>query len=198
MKMIATCSIVAILLLSGCQSSADEGVEGSQTENQGVDQVEDYTFEDYKAMFKDSVSEAEAFEVQEDNLEKWIARTIYQSKRNGNDNVKEEAVLEQAKEALQQQEDRKRYAQETYGVQVTEEEVDRYIEEGPDQLDVMEQKAAAEAIGMTPEEFNHTYDRDHYEMAVLYEKLLPELRKKYDEVSDGNLIERFKEEVEKE
>ncbi|GGD25562.1 hypothetical protein [Pontibacillus salipaludis] len=192
-------TIFSAVLLSGCQSVTSEEAKAGEPEDkdQAVMKEKEYTFEEYKEMFQESVSEAEAFGVHDEGVEKWMTRIIYQSKRNGNDNVKEEMVLEQAKESVQQQKDWKSYAKETYDVQVMEGEVDRYIEEGPDQMEVMEQQAAAEALGMTSVEFNHSFDRDHYEMAVLFEKLIPKLREEYDESSPGNLIERFKKEAEK-
>ncbi|KGP91991.1 hypothetical protein N780_15670 [Pontibacillus chungwhensis BH030062] len=192
-------AIFGTVLLTGCQSVPSEEAKAGEPENedQAVMKEEEHTFDEYKEMFKESATEAEAFGVHDEEVEKWITRIIYQSKRNGNDNIKEEMVLEQAKESHQEQKDWKRHAKKAYEVKVTAEEVDRYIEEGPDQMEVMEQQAVAEALGMTPKEFNHSFDRDHYELAVLFEKLIPKLREKYDEGSPGNLIERFKEEASK-
>ena len=70
-------------------------------------------------------------------------------------------------------------AKERYGVTVTMKELDKYIEEGPNQSTLEEHFNYAEAMDMSLQELNE-YDRDLYKKNLIWEKLFPILSDKYD------------------
>ncbi len=59
------------------------------------------------------------------------------------------------------------YAKNTYGVVVTDEEVDEWIEKGPDATVLPSQKRLAEAKGISVYELNHNLYRDQFIKWVL-------------------------------
>lgn len=93
------------------------------------------------------------------------------------------------------------HAKDEYGVVVTDEEVDGWIEKGPDAEKVESQRRYAdEAKEMSVYELNYIYDRDQYMKWVVSEKLIPLITERYEESSeqvlDNNLlIELYEKEV---
>ncbi len=92
------------------------------------------------------------------------------------------------------------HAKDEYGVVVTDEEVDGWIERGPDAEVVESQRRYAEAKEMSVYELNHNYDRDQYMKWVVWERLIPLITERYEESSeqvlDNNLlIELYEKEV---
>lgn len=93
------------------------------------------------------------------------------------------------------------HAKDEYGVVVTDEEVDGWIEKGPDAEEVESQRRYAdEAKEMSVYELNHNYDRDQYMKWVVSEKLIPLITERYEksseQVLDNNrLIELYENEV---
>ncbi|EDL66749.1 hypothetical protein [Bacillus sp. SG-1] len=89
----------------------------------------------------------------------------------------------------------KQIAGEEYGVSITEEEVDTYIQEGPDTSSLPQHLALADALGMPLQELNHTYDRDIYIKNAMWQKLKPVLEKEYGTTNHNELVEKYNEEV---
>lgn len=92
------------------------------------------------------------------------------------------------------------HAKDEYGVVVTDEEVDGWIERGPDAEVVESQRRYAEAKEMSVYELNHNYDRDQYIKWVVWEKLIPLITERYEESSEqvldnNRLIELYENEV---
>lgn len=92
------------------------------------------------------------------------------------------------------------YAKDTYGVVVTDEEVDEWIEKGPDATVLPSQKRLAEAKGISVYELNHNLYRDQYIKWVLWEELIPLITERYEETTDqvldnNRLIELYEGEV---
>ena len=92
------------------------------------------------------------------------------------------------------------HAKDEYGVVVTDEEVDGWIERGPDAEVVESQRRYAEAKEMSVYELNHNYYRDQYVKWVVWEKLIPLITERYEESSEqvldnNRLIELYEKEV---
>lgn len=92
------------------------------------------------------------------------------------------------------------HAKDEYGVVVTDEEVDGWIEKGPDAEEVESQRRYADAKEMSVYELNHNYDRDQYIKWVVWEKLIPLITERYEESSEqvldnNRLIELYENEV---
>lgn len=56
----------------------------------------------------------------------------------------------------------KTIAKDEYGITVTAEEIDAYINEGPDTSELPQHLAYADALGLTLKELNHNFDRYIY------------------------------------
>lgn len=92
------------------------------------------------------------------------------------------------------------HAKDEYGVVITDEEVDGWIERGPDAEVVESQRRYAEAKEMSVYELNHNYDRDQYMKWVVWERLIPLITERYEESSEqvldnNRLIELYENEV---
>ncbi|WP_113929641.1 hypothetical protein [Bacillus sp. P14.5] len=167
----------AIILMTGCQSQADTELDiemKSEEEQQRI--FETYTYDDYRKIFDEVVSEAGKLE-DDKKLNKWIIRTLGQEKLLYEKDLSDDEVLELAEQAMVEDKVWKSIAEEEYGITVTDEEVDQFIKEGPDKSDLPQQQAYAEALGLSLEELNHDFDRDLYEKNVIWLKLKPHLEK---------------------
>lgn len=83
---------------------------------------------------------------------------------------------------------------------MTDEEVDEWIEKGPDATVLPSQKRLAEAKGISVYELNHNLYRDQYIKWVLWEELIPLITERYEETTDqvldnNRLIELYEGEV---
>ncbi|MGF2615039.1 hypothetical protein FZC84_22445 [Rossellomorea vietnamensis] len=185
----------AIILMTGCQSQADTELDiemKSEEEQQRI--FETYTYDDYRKIFDEVVSEAGKLE-DDKKLNKWIIRTLGQEKLLYEKDLSDDEVLELAEQAMVEDKVWKSIAEEKYGITVTDEDVDQFIKEGPDKSDLPQQQAYAEALGLSLEELNHDFDRDLYEKNVIWLKLKPHLEKKYDTSDNNEQVEKYEEEV---
>ncbi|WP_215112867.1 hypothetical protein [Exiguobacterium sp. s63] len=83
---------------------------------------------------------------------------------------------------------------------MTDEEVDEWIEKGPDATVLPSQKRLAEAKEISVYELNHNLYRDQYIKWVLWEELIPLITERYEETTDqvldnNRLIELYEGEV---
>ncbi|MGD6801047.1 hypothetical protein [Rossellomorea aquimaris] len=189
--------VTAILLISGCQPKAKTEIEiemKSREEQQMM--LETYTLEDYKKVFDEAVSEANKLESDE-QLNKWIIRTLANEKLLYETELTDEEVLDLAEREMEEYEVWISIAKEEYGITVTDEEIDEFIKEGPDTSDLPQHQAYADALGLTLEELNHDFDRDLYKKNVIWLKLKPQLEKKYGTNDNNKQIEKYEEEVKK-
>ncbi|WP_421378098.1 hypothetical protein ACOJQI_12125 [Bacillus salacetis] len=197
MKFIASVAslVMGIILFTGCQSSDDAQVEIKMKSNEEQKEIADtYTYDDYKKVFEEAVSEANKFD-EDEELTKWIIRTLAQEKLYYETDLTDEQVKDSARKDMEEDKVWKSIATEDYGVSVTETEVDNYINEGPDSVDSPQMKAYADALGLSIEELNHDFDRDLYEKNVLWLKLKPKLEKKYGTNDNNEQVEKYEEEV---
>lgn len=92
-------------------------------------------------------------------------------------------------------------AKSEYGIVATGDEVDEWIEKGPDATVVESQRRYAEAKEMSVYELNHDYYRDQYVKWVVWEDLIPLVTERYEQSSEhvldnNRLIELYEQEVE--
>lgn len=195
-KLYVLCAM-AIILITGCQSNANTGVEiKMKNEEEQKEILDTYTFDDYKKVLDEVVADANKFE-EDEQLKKWIIRTLAQEKLYYETDLTDEQVVTLSKQAMEEDKAWKTIAKDEYGITVTKEEVDNFIKEGPDTSDLPQHLAFAEALGLTLEELNHDFDRDIYEKNVIWLKLKPELEKKYDITDNNKQVEKYEEEVKK-
>lgn len=64
-------------------------------------------------------------------------------------------------------------AEEAYGITVTEDEIDAYIEENVSTIWDAEKRKYAKSLQLTLNELDYQFDRDVYVMNVLWERVLP-------------------------
>lgn len=186
-----------MIIISGCQSKANTQVEiKMKSEEEQKEIVDTYTFDDYKKVFDEAVSEANKLE-DDEQLRKWIIRTLAQEKVYYETDLTDVQVIELSKQAMEREKVWKSIAKVEYGINVTDEEIDHYIKEGPDTSDLPQHLAYADALGLSLEELNHDFDRDIYEKNVIWLKLKPELEKKYATTDNNQQVERYEEEVKK-
>lgn len=88
-------------------------------------------------------------------------------------------------------------AKEIYGVSVTQEEVNHYIDKNVAGFVNSEKEEYAKALGLSLYELDYSFDRDFYVMDTLWDKLIPVLMERYpqEDGEDSNLyLERIKKE----
>lgn len=188
--------VCTLTLLTACQEQKETNEANEAGPLDGLFAGSELSYEEYKFIMEFIVDRTKEMEIEDKKLEKWVIRAIGDERlMNKRDLTKEEA-LEKAEYNLKYYETFMSVAENKYNVTVTEEELDNWIAEGPDQSDVPQHKAYAEALGLTLEELNHDYDRDLYEQTMVMEKLQPLLHEEYD-TSDVDVVrDRFNKEVE--
>lgn len=192
--------IAMVLLLGGCQSLAniqktDDLIEIKvNSKEEQMETVGNYTIDDYRKIFKDIVQEADTYKTEAELLSRWIIRTLGQEKLYFKTDLTKEQVRLLANQQMKRDKAWKAHAKKKYSITLTDEEIDRYIENGPDKSDIPKQLAFAEALGMTLKEYNHNFDRDLYEKNVIWNKLRPLLKEKYDTKNNNTLVEKYEEE----
>ncbi|MGM0845679.1 MAG: hypothetical protein ACQEUT_11935 [Bacillota bacterium] len=194
---IAALYVIGLALVTGCQSNEYTEVEVKMKSDEELKEIADtYTYEDYLGILEKAVIQANEFH-EDEELHKWITRVLAQEKLYYETDLTEKQVITLAQNDFEKDKAWKAIAEEKYGVTVTEAEVDDYIKEGPDTLDLPLHQAYAEVLGLSSEELNHQYDRDIYKKNVMWLKLKPKLEKKYGITDNNKQIEKYEEEVEK-
>ncbi|WP_010192287.1 hypothetical protein [Bacillus sp. m3-13] len=188
--------VCTLTLLTACQEQKETNEANEAGPLDGLFAGSELSYEEYKFIMEFIVDRTKEMEIEDKKLEKWVIRAIGDERlMNKRDLTKEEA-LEKAEYNLKYYETFMSVAENKYNVTVTEEELDNWIAEGPDQSDVPQHKAYAEALGLTLEELNHDYDRDLYEQTMVMEKLQPLLHEEYDTSDVDEVRDRFNKEVE--
>ena len=88
-------------------------------------------------------------------------------------------------------------AKEVYGVSITQEEVNNYIDENIASVVTPEKEEYAKALGLTLYELDYIFDRDFYVMDTLWDKLIPVLMEQHpqkDGEDDNQYLERIRKE----
>jgi hypothetical protein len=158
--------------------------------------LDTYSFNDYKKVYVDVVSEADRYKVDQ-KFKKWIIRTLAQEKLYYETDLTFEQVVALSQQAMEEDKAWKLIAQNQYDIFVTEKEIDNYIKVGPNTSNLPQHLAYADALGLTLEELNHNFDRDIYEKNVIWLKLKPELEKRYGFTDNNKLVEKYEKEVRK-
>ncbi|MCD5324408.1 MULTISPECIES: hypothetical protein [Pontibacillus] len=186
-----------LILVTGCQSTANKQVEiKMKSKEEQMKRLDTYTYDDYKKVFDKAVSEANRLEEDDEQLKKWIIRTLAQEKLYFETDLTDKQVIEKSKQAMEKDKVWKDIAKKRYSITVSEEEVNHFIEEGPDTSELPEHRAFANALGLSIEELNHTFDRDIYVKNAMWLKLKPKLEKKYNATDNSTQLEKYEEEVE--
>lgn len=87
-------------------------------------------------------------------------------------------------------------AEEQYGITVTEDEINTYIEDNIAPVKFEQKDLYANALGITQRELDFVFDRDIYLMDVLWDKLMPALKAenpRQDDESSNEHSQRLKE-----
>ncbi|TYS71015.1 hypothetical protein FZC76_03735 [Sutcliffiella horikoshii] len=185
--------VCSLTLLTACQEQKETNEAGPLD---GLFAGSELSYEEYKFIMEYIVDRAKEMEIENKELEKWVIRAIGDERlMNKRDLTKEEA-LEEAEYNQKYYETFMSIAENKYNVSVTEEELDTWISEGPDQSDIPQHKAYAEALSLTIKELNHNYDRDLYEQTMVMEKLQPLLHEKYDTADVDEVRNELNKEVE--
>lgn len=194
-KSLLLCTLSLVIFTTACQSAASphETIQMKSEEEQRQI-VDNFTFDDYKKLFDDVIIEANQFDVEEP-LRKWVIRTLAEEKLYYETDLTDAQVIALSTEAMKQDVVWKTVAKETYNIHVTEEEIDRFIQQGPDQSDLPNHLAYASALGLSLQELNHRFDRDLYEKNTIWLRLIPVLEKKYGTTDNNKLVERYEAEV---
>ncbi len=194
-KSLLLCTLSLVIFTTACQSAASphETIQMKSEEEQRQI-VDNFTFDDYKKLFDDVIIEANQFDVEEP-LRKWVIRTLTEEKLYYETDLTDTQVIALSTEAMEQDVLWKTVAKETYNIHVTEDEIDRFIQQGPDQSDLPNHLAYASALGLSLQELNHRFDRDLYEKNTIWLRLIPVLEKKYGTTDNNKLVERYEAEV---
>lgn len=130
----------------------------------------------YKEMATAALTRSQKLASDDRNLRKWIIRLhIYNTIRG--ENVKDDVILKNAKEALNRRNSWFTYVDKEYKVTVSKSEIDAYIKKVAKNSKETEQIAVA--LGMSLEDLNYEYERDQYQQQLMWTKLIPKLQKKY-------------------
>ena len=183
-------------LLTACQEQKETNEANEAGPLDELFAGSELSYEEYTFIMEYIVDRAKEMEIENNEFEKWVIRAIGDERlMNKRDLTKEEA-LEKAEYNQNYYETLMTVAEDKYNVTITEEELDSWITEGPDQSDIPQHKAYAKALGLSLEELNHDYDRDLYEQTMVMEKLLPVLQKEYDTSDIDEVRDRFHKEIE--
>ncbi|MDZ5712852.1 hypothetical protein [Jeotgalibacillus haloalkalitolerans] len=188
-------SIATLFFLSGCapEESAVADIQMKSNEELSV-MTDSFTREDFYNTLSHVMEEADRFEAEGD-LKKWIIRTISEEALYYADDLTEEEIIEISKARLTEDQVWKEIAETKYGVTVSEEELNEYIDNVTQSFESPLQQAYADILGLTVEQLNHGFDMDVYEKNLLWEKLRPKLEKAYGTTDNNKLVEKYNEEV---
>ncbi|WDH74809.1 hypothetical protein PTI97_08170 [Exiguobacterium marinum] len=135
------------------------------------------------------------------DFERKLAERMYVEMKMCDETIDVKQLLIRAKDQANFERAWLDHAKSNYGIVVTGDEVDEWIEKGPDATVVESQRRYAEAKEMSVFELNHDYYRDQYVKWVVWEDLIPLVTERYEESSEqvldnNRLIELYEQEVE--
>jgi plasmid maintenance system antidote protein VapI len=186
---------IFLLLLIGCQEE-NEPTTDAPLNNFFANTELNYG--EYVFIFEDLVERARALDLKDKTLEKWVIRALGDEKISNKRDLTQDEALKIAKKNQAENQAWITVAEEKYEVKVTEEELDQWISAGPDQSEIPQQKAFADALKLSIEDLNHEFDRELYKQTLLWEKLIPVLEKKYETKDREVLLDKYMEQVEQE
>lgn len=191
-------SLAAILFVVGCdsQKKSQINIEMKSIEEQ-IEMVKSFTYNDYKKLFMEVVAEAKNIGEEDEQLNKWIIRTLGEEKLYYKTKLTQDQVVQLAQQQMDELTAWKSVAIEEYGITISDEDVDKFIVEGPDKSDLINHLAYADALGLTLHELNRHFDIDLHERNVIWDKLLPLLEKKYGTSDNNLLVQKYAVEVKK-
>ncbi|GBF10315.1 hypothetical protein [Tepidibacillus sp. HK-1] len=200
MKKFAIISLISIIIMTlstGCQSNTDKQIPIKMKSQEEQMQIQNnYTYDDYKHVYEEVLLETEKFDIKDAKLKKWVIRTLIQEKLNYETDLTQEQVLQLSKEKMNKEKAWKEIAAKEYGIKLKDNEIDQYIKDSLDTVDVPKQmKAYADVLGLSIEDLNYRYDRDLYEKNLIWEKLIPKLEEKYSTNDMKVLLQKYNEEV---
>jgi plasmid maintenance system antidote protein VapI len=187
--------VIFLLLLIGCQEQ-NEPTTDAPLNNFFANTELNYG--EYVFIFEDVVERARALDLKDKTLEKWVIRALGDEKLSNKRDLTQDEALKIAKKNQAENQAWITVAEEKYEVKVTEEELDQWISAGPDQSEIPQQKAFADALKLSIEDLNHEFDRELYKQTLLWEKLIPVLEKKYETKDREVLLDKYMEQVEQE
>ena len=134
------------------------------------------------------------------DFERKLAERLYVEMKLFDESIDINKLISRASEQADFERAWLNHAKDEYGVVVTDEEVDGWIEREPDAEVVESQRRYAEVKEMSVYELNHNYDRDQYMKWVVWERLTPLITERYEESSEqvldnNRLIELYEKEV---
>ncbi|WBL17229.1 hypothetical protein [Sutcliffiella sp. NC1] len=188
--------LVVSIVLSACQQAELEENTPAPLEHLFLNA--DLNYEEYKIILQDVVQNVKNMDIDDPNLEKWVIRVIGDEKLMNKRDLSKEEALQSATERYEYITVWKDHARTTYNIVLTDEEVNTWIENNVvTSEDIPQQKAFAEALGLTIEQLIVEWDRDLYEQQVYWEKLIPLLEEKYETSDLQVLSEKYESEIEK-
>ncbi|KIL51742.1 hypothetical protein KP77_12540 [Jeotgalibacillus alimentarius] len=184
-----------VFFLTACapEESAVADIE-MKSQEELSNMTDSYAREDYRQVMSHITQEAKSFEAGV-VLEKWIIRTLAEEALYYEEDLSEEEVLEISRERLAEDLAWKNIASTKYGIIISRDELDEYINNITNLYESPLQLAYADILGLTVEQLNHEFDEDVYEKNLMWEKLKPELEKAYETSDQSELVERFNKEV---
>lgn len=135
------------------------------------------------------------------DFERKLAERMYVEMKKTGETIDVKELIIRAKDQADFERAWLEHAKSEYGIVVTGDEVDEWIEKGPDATVVESQRRYAEAKEMSVYELNHDYYRDQYVKWVVWEDLIPLVTDRYEQSSEhvldnNRLIELYEQEVE--
>ncbi|MDX5979821.1 hypothetical protein SIL77_00895 [Exiguobacterium profundum] len=135
------------------------------------------------------------------DFERKLAERMYVEMKKIGETIDVKELIIRAKDQADFERAWLEHAKSEYGIVVTGDEVDEWIEKGPDATVVESQRRYAEAKEMSVYELNHDYYRDQYVKWVVWEDLIPLVTDRYEQSSEhvldnNRLIELYEQEVE--
>lgn len=188
--LVTTILALSFSFLIGCESTKtntnnEPNKQNTMINNQPID---------YKGAAQDALKKVDELNIKDEEKRKWIIRTFIDGKVLGK-NYSDAEIMQTAEERMNKSKKWFELA-EQYGVNVTDEELNKNLEENY-QLgkDIPQMKEFAEGLGITTRDQVFTFDKDIYKKNLLWGKLVPILQKKYDTKVNNELVKKYNEEL---
>ncbi|MET2870095.1 MULTISPECIES: hypothetical protein [Exiguobacterium] len=135
------------------------------------------------------------------DFERKLAERMYVEMKKSGETIDVKELIIRAKDQADFERAWLEHAKSEYGIVITGDEVDEWIEKGPDATVVESQRRYAEAKEMSVYQLNHDYYRDQYVKWVVWEDLIPLVTDRYEQSSEhvldnNRLIELYEQEME--
>lgn len=158
------------------KEEATKTVAEEDTSKNFEEQVKRIQTLDFEKITKEAYERAQKLEKNDRDIRKWIIRIHMYYTIQGKE-ISDKDILFEAKKSAERREAWYKFVGKEYKVTASNSEVDSYIKETVKNDDAT--KKIAKGLNMSEEYMNYKYDRDQYEMQVLWKKIIPLLEKKY-------------------